>query len=108
MLSVDVVRLKGNSFLDKEDSFICAACGNISCSDKCHHDHYAEPDICQFKYNFLNKDEKHSLPSITSQNIHYARKYNLAQGTPLNKTSRNFISAYKSADEFKIYLQRGI
>ena len=43
---MSVVRLKGKSFLDKESSFICAACGNISCSDKCHHEHFAETDIC--------------------------------------------------------------
>ena len=90
--------------MEQKNSFICAACGNAACSQKCHKEHFSDTDICQFKYNFKDFGQKHSLPSLTSENVHYANKYKLAQGTPINKTSRNFISAYKSNNDNSIYL----
>jgi len=34
--------------MSSEESFICAACGNACCSQKCHWENVSSKDLCYF------------------------------------------------------------
>jgi len=96
-------------FTDSEESAFCVACGNATCSSKCHEEHFKAKKLCNFHANFAKDFESTgmNMRSLTLKNILYANEKRLSVGSPLNRTSRSFMFGMKHSDSDKIYTQRG-
>lgn len=63
--------------------------------------------MCTYHNHFDHEAPLKQLRSLTRANIEYGQKEKLAIGTPLNKTSRNYLFGMVHKNPGMIYAQRG-
>ena len=97
----------GKKLTNSKKSAFCVACGNPTCSEKCHYENFEKKKICTFSENFLKEQKIKSLRSLTFENVKIAEKLNLATGSFLQKTSKSFLYGMKHFKKNHIFLQRG-
>eukprot|EP01016_Furgasonia_blochmanni_P023215 TRINITY_DN2512_c0_g1_i5.p3 TRINITY_DN2512_c0_g1~~TRINITY_DN2512_c0_g1_i5.p3 ORF type:complete len:137 (+),score=17.67 TRINITY_DN2512_c0_g1_i5:461-871(+) len=98
----------GTPIEEHNDAAICAACGTATCSNECHTKYATEPNLCSFHTNFHEAlSPNQNLRSIRLKVIKGLQKRRFALGTPVTKTSKNFLYAGIGRDDDEIILQRG-
>lgn len=83
------------------------ACGNATCSPKCHTRFFQGRNKCTFHQQFREDAPLVQLRSLTKTNIDYARDNKLALGTLLNRTSRSYLFGMAHPEPGLMYAQRG-
>ena len=99
----------GTSFLSKQSSAICVACGTATCSAECHDKYSQSVNNCLYHVNFVKNEETlkiQGLRNIKLIDLIKAMKLDLPVYSPTSITNSKFMKSmtYKP---FEFILQRG-